>query len=161
LELFFELDILAFLKKKSKHKISVFINGSLNRGEYTEINDRALVGVRSGNKLEDLPDYNIKSGINYGFRNFSTSLQGTFVGQQFSDAANTETPFKGVFGIIPAYTVLDFSAKYKFSEKISLATSVNNLLDRSYFTRRAVAYPGPGIIPALGRTWNFTLITKF
>lgn len=161
LELFFELDILASLKKKSEHKISVFVNGSLNRGEYTEINDRALVGVRSGNKLEDLPDYNIKSGINYGFRNFSTSLQGTFVGQQFSDAANTETPFKGVFGIIPAYTVLDFSAKYKFSEKISLATSVNNLLDRSYFTRRAVAYPGPGIIPALGRTWNFTLITKF
>ena len=161
IELFFELDILSALKKESTHKASIFINGSLNRGEYTQISDRALVGVRSGNKLEDLPDYNIKSGINYGFRKFSTALQATFVGEQFSDAANTEQPFKGVFGIIPAYTVVDLSAKYKFSDKITLATSINNLFDRSYFTRRAVAYPGPGIIPALGRTWNFTLITRF
>jgi Fe(3+) dicitrate transport protein len=160
-EIFFEIDVLAALKKNSQHKVSAFVNGSLNYGVYTKINDRALVGVRTGNKLEDLPDYNIKSGVSYGYRNFSTSLQATFVGEQYSDAANTEDSFKGVFGLIPAYTVFDFSAKYKFSDRIILATSINNLLDRSYFTRRAVAYPGPGIIPALGRTWNFTLITKF
>ncbi len=161
LELFFEIDVFAALKKTSAHKLSVFVNGSINRGVYTQINDRALVGVRSGNKLEDLPDYNIKSGITYGFRKFSTSLQSTFVGKQFSDAANTENAFKGVFGTIPAYSVVDFSAKYDFSAQLSLAASVNNLLDSSYFTRRALAYPGPGIIPALGRTWNITLSTRF
>ena len=161
LEVFFELDILAALKKTSDHKVSTFINGSINRGIYTQINERALVGVRSGNKLEELPDYNIKSGISYGYRKFSTSLQATFVGKQFSDAANTTNAFKGVFGLIPAYTVLDFSARYHFSENMSLSTSINNLLDASYFTRRAPAYPGPGIIPALGRQWNITLSTRF
>ncbi len=161
MELFFEMDLLAALKKSSEHKISAFVNGSINRGVYTEINERALVGVRSGNRLEDLPDYNIKSGINYGYRKFSASFQSTFVGRQFSDAANTENAFKGIFGVIPAYTVMDFSAKYDFSDKLSLSTNINNLLNRFYFTRRATAYPGPGIIPALGRTWNITLSTKF
>lgn len=161
LEVFFELDILAALKKTSDHKLSAFINGSVNRGVYTSINDRALVGVRTNNKLEELPDYNIKSGISYGYRNFTTSLQATFAGEQFSDAANTRDAFKGVFGIIPAYTVLDFSARYDISNTFSLGTSINNLLNASYFTRRAPAYPGPGIIPALGRQWNITLSTRF
>ncbi|MEM6698228.1 MAG: TonB-dependent receptor [Bacteroidota bacterium] len=160
-ELFLELDILATLNKASDHKLSIFINGSVNRGVYTKINDRALVGVRSGNRLEDLPNYNIKSGVTYGYGKFVASLQGTFVGQQFSDAANTTNPFKGVFGIIPAYNVFDLSAKYVFSERITLSSSINNLLNRFYFTRRAPAYPGPGIIPALGRTWNVTLSTRF
>ncbi|MEM1122008.1 MAG: TonB-dependent receptor [Bacteroidota bacterium] len=161
LEVFFEIDILATLKKESNHKLSAFVNGSVNRGVYTDINERALVGVRSDNKLEDLPDYNIKAGISYGYQKFSTSLQGTFVGQQFSDAANTTNPFKGVFGVIPAYTVIDLSAKYDFSERLTLSTSVNNLLNEFYFTRRAPAYPGPGIIPALNRTWNVTLGVRF
>lgn len=159
-ELYLEVDVLKSLKKKSLHKASVFFNGSVNRGIYSEINDRALVGVRAGNKLEDLPQYNIKSGITYGFKKFRTTLQGTFIGQQYSDAANTEDAFKGVFGPIPAYTVFDLSANYKVSEKFSVASSINNLTDNYYFTRRATGYPGPGIIPALGRTWNVTLKLK-
>ncbi|MFT6166595.1 MAG: Fe(3+) dicitrate transport protein [Vicingaceae bacterium] len=159
-ELYFEVDVLKAMKKKSSHKASVFFNGSVNRGVYSEINDRALVGVRAGNKLEDLPQYNIKSGITYGYKKFSGTLQGTFIGQQFSDAANTEDAFKGVFGPIPAYTVFDLSANYKVSEKFSLASSINNLTNNYYFTRRATGYPGPGIIPALGRTWNLTLKLK-
>lgn len=160
LELFLEVDILAALKQKSEHKASFFINGSLNKGEYTSINDRALVGVRTGNQLEDLPEYNIKTGVSYGYHGFSTSIQATFVGDQFSDAANTVDPFQGVFGVIPAYSVIDFSAKYLLSEHFSLSTSVNNVLDNFYFTRRATAYPGPGIIPALGRIWSITLSVK-
>src|SRR5205814_4497889 len=29
---------------------------------------------------------------------------------------------------------------------------VNNLADRKYFTKRTTEYPGPGIIPAMGRS---------
>ncbi|MEM9544606.1 MAG: TonB-dependent receptor [Bacteroidota bacterium] len=159
-ELFFEVDVLKVLKGESKHKFSWFINGSVNRGRYTNINDRALVGVRSGNRLEDLPDYNIKSGLTYGIGKFYSSLQSTWVGKQFSDAANTETAFKGVFGVVPSYHVMDFSMRYDLSEHVKFSFSINNLLDASYFTRRAAAYPGPGIIPALGRIWNFTLSYK-
>ena len=159
-ELYFEVDVLKALQRTSNHKMSVFLNGSVNRGVYSEINDRALVGVREGNQLEDLPQYNIKSGITYGHKKFSTTLQGTFIGKQFPDAANTEGAFRGAFGPIPAYSVFDFSANYKVSRKLSLASSINNLTNNYYFTRRATGYPGPGIIPALGRTWNLTLKLK-
>mgnify|MGYP006134050009 CR=1 FL=1 len=156
-ELYGELNVLKLLKKESKHTISIFVNGSANKGVYTEINNRALVGVRSGNQLEDLPDYNIKTGISYGYKKFKTALQATFVGNQFSDAANTEVAFVGVFGPIPAYSVLDLSANYEISKTVSVAGSINNLLNNSYFTRRATAYPGPGIIPAAVRIGTITL----
>ncbi len=160
LELYLEVDVLKSLKKKSLHKASVFFNGSVNQGIYSEINNRALVGIRAGNKLEDLPQYNIKSGVSYGFKKFSTTVQGTFIGQQYSDAANTEEAFRGVFGPIPAYYVFDLSVNYKVSEKLALVSNINNLTNHYYFTRRATGYPGPGIIPALGRTWNITVKVK-
>jgi len=141
--------------------LSWFINGSINRGQYTDINNRALVGVRSGNRIEELPDYNIKSGLSYGYDKLNMTLQASFIGRQFSDAANTVDPFVGVFGEIPSYTVFDYSAKYTFSDRLSVSASINNLTDVSYFTRRATAYPGPGIIPALGRTWNVTVHATF
>ncbi|MEM7373678.1 MAG: TonB-dependent receptor [Bacteroidota bacterium] len=161
LELFWEVNVLAALNKTSQHKLSAFVNGSVNRGVYTKINERALVGVRSGNRIEELPEYNVKGGLTYGYQKFSASLQATVVGAQFSDAANTERAFIGVFGMIPAYEVVDFSAKYdELLPRISLSASVNNLFNQYYFTRRAPAYPGPGIIPALGRIWNLTLHVK-
>jgi Fe(3+) dicitrate transport protein len=159
-ELYLELDVMDILKKKNDHSLSTFINGSINRGVYTDINDRALVGVRSGNRLEELPNYNVKTGINYGYKSFAAAVQSTWVGSQFSDAANTVVPFEGVWGEIPAYHVMDVSIKYDISDKLHLSASVNNALNNYYFTRRATAYPGPGIIPALGRTWNVTVGVK-
>lgn len=156
-ELYVEVDFIEFMKRESNHSISAFINGSVNRGVYTDINDRALVGVRSGNRLEELPNYNIKSGINYGYHSFALGIQSTWVGSQFSDAANTVQPFQGVWGEIPAYHVMDISARYEINDKVRLSASLNNALNTYYFTRRATAYPGPGIIPALGRTWNLTI----
>lgn len=159
-ELFFEIDLIKALKGDGKNKLSWYINGSVNRGVYTQINERALVGVRTGNRLEELPDYNIKSGITYGIGDYSCSLQSTWVGSQFSDAANTTDGFLGVFGPIPSYHVMDLSMKYNFSKNLHWSFSMNNILDSSFFTRRAAAYPGPGIIPGLGRIWNTTLSFK-
>ncbi|MEQ8907738.1 MAG: TonB-dependent receptor [Vicingaceae bacterium] len=156
-ELFIEADLLQCLKLESEQKLSAFFNGSVNYGVYTSVNERALVGVRSGNKVEDLPDYNLKTGLNYGYKNFKASIQASFLGFQYSDAANTEEPYLGVFGPIPAYRIFDFSGEYKWTENLSLGCSINNFLDADYFTRRATAYPGPGIIPAEPRSFYFTL----
>ena len=38
-----------------------------------------------------------------------------------------------------------------------LQGGVNNLADRHYFTRRTDEYPGPGILPSLGRSIYVTL----
>jgi Fe(3+) dicitrate transport protein len=157
-ELYAELELISLFKENSEHRLSVFYNGSINRGEYTDINDRALVGVREGNRLEDLPNYNVKTGLTYANKRFTASLQGTFVGLQFSDAANTITPFNGVFGPVPSYQVFDFTTSYLFRPAVRFEFSINNFLDESYFTRRALAYPGPGIIPAQPRVFNFNLI---
>ncbi len=165
-ELFFELNVLRALNKISDHTFSLFVNGSLNRGVYTQINDRSASVVRSGKRLEDIPEYNIKTGIAYRYKKFSATLLSTFVGEQFSDARNTRVQITslaettGVVGEIPAYFVFDFSARYQISQTFRLSASINNLLDEAYFTRRATAYPGPGIIPALGRIWNLTLSTR-
>jgi len=61
---------------------------------------------------------------------------------------------------VPGYQVMDISGRYDFSESIRLSFSLNNIWNTAYFTRRAAAYPGPGIIPALGRTWNCTLTLR-
>ena len=41
-----------------------------------------------------------------------------------------------------------------------IETGVNNLLNQSYFTRRATGYPGPGIIPSPLRNYYLTLELK-
>lgn len=170
LELFLEADLLKVFRSESTSRLSFFVNGSFNHGIYTNVDDAGVVGsVQEGNKLEDIPAYNVKSGFAYRKGNFAASIQGSFVGEQFSDARNTTVEIStlsgevegfettGVFGEIPAYHVLDFSTEYRFNDRVKLSSSVNNLLNSMYFTRRATAYPGPGIIPALGRVWNVTL----
>ena len=49
----------------------------------------------------------------------------------------------------------DFSATWKLGRegRYRLSGGVNNVFDARYFTRRAGGYPGPGILPADGRTW--------
>ena len=55
---------------------------------------------------------------------------------------------------------MDLSANYQFTSNIKLEASVNNITDNRYFTRRASGYPGPGIIPSDGRSFNLTLEVK-
>lgn len=157
-EIFAEVDIMKVLARETDHILTCFVNGSINRGVYRDISRRALVGVRAGNTLEDIPRYNVKTGVTYGFADrLAMSLQGSFVGRQYSDAANTEQPFIGVFGPIPSYQVFDLSMRYHVSKRLTIGASINNLLNQSFFTRRALAYPGPGIIPAMPRSWALTL----
>jgi Fe(3+) dicitrate transport protein len=56
---------------------------------------------------------------------------------------------------------MDMSAKYAFKKWFTIEGGINNLLDASYFTRRATAYPGPGILPSDGRNFYITLQYKF
>jgi Fe(3+) dicitrate transport protein len=75
------------------------------------------------------------------------------VGSAYSDANNTETPSaNGQNGLIPAYRVFDLSASLNLKKRYLVRAGVNNLTDERYFTRRAGGYPGPGILPADGRT---------
>ena len=76
--------------------------------------------------------------------------------EHFSDPTNAISAPGSISGIIPSYDVFDLSMSYKF-DLFKIETGINNILDNSYFTRRATGYPGPGIIPAMRRSIYFTV----
>ena len=138
-------------------KITTFLNSAFLNSEYISAEQNGIVG----NEVEFIPKVNIKSGVTYSYNDFSGSFQYTYLSQQYSDATNsTESNLSGVIGLIPNYQILDFSLSYK-KKKYSLEFGINNILDASYFTRRATGYPGPGIIPSPRRNFYVTFEFNF
>ena len=90
----------------------------------------------------------------------STTFTWTYVDGVWHDAKNTMSSTNGANGWIPSYNVLDWSVTCKLPKNFAVKGSVNNMADNAYFTRRAGGYPGPGIIPADGRTMVITLSMK-
>jgi Fe(3+) dicitrate transport protein len=114
----------------------------------------------TGNKVEFVPDLNLKSGLRVGYKNLKGSFQYTYLSTQFSEATNaTDGGVSAVVGSIPAYAIMDVSLSYQL-RKFRVEASVNNLADRMYYTRRATGYPGPGILPSDGRSFYLTLQVK-
>jgi Fe(3+) dicitrate transport protein len=115
-----------------------------------------------GKKVENAPQDIVRAGISFGYKSFLFTTQLSHVGSAFSDANNTlAVSANGNTGIIPAYTVTDITASYKFSKNLNLKAGINNLSDERYFTRRAGGYPGPGALPADGRTFFISVGAKF
>jgi len=113
-----------------------------------------------GNEVELVPSFSLKTGLSLGYKNFRAAYQFGAVGNQFSDATNATFVADATRGVIPSYQIHDLSFSYKY-RWLKVQTGVNNLLDARYFTRRAVAYPGPGIIPAEARNFYLTIGLKF
>ena len=84
------------------------------------------------------------------FGAFSMNAQYSYTASCFSDPGDTKFSEDGLVGIIPSYRVIDISACYKIS-KYEFRLGVNNLTNAKYFTMRTDEYPGPGIIPSIGR----------
>ena len=149
-----------FFPSVEKLKINYFMNLALTNSEYLSSEE---VNVE-GNQVEFIPAVNLKTGMNFGYGNLLGSVQYTYLSNQFTDATNALQDVndnqRGIEGEIPAYDILDFSLSYSF-KKWKLEAGINNLLDVSYFTRRATGYPGPGIIPSEPRTFYTTLQFKF
>jgi len=136
--------------------LNYFVNTSVINSKYTNAITNGIVG----NKVEFVPDVNVKTGIRFGIENFSSSLQYTYLSDQFSDAENSFSgDVSGIIGVIPSYHVLDFSAAYSH-KFIKVEMGINNALNTNYFTRRATGYPGPGIIPSIPRNWYVTIQVK-
>jgi Fe(3+) dicitrate transport protein len=115
-----------------------------------------------GKKVENAPEHILRAGASAGYKQFLLTGQVNYVSETFSDANNTLTPTTNAQnGLIPSYVVTDLTATYKFSEKLNIKSGVNNLFDKNYFTRRAGGYPGPGLLPADGRTFFVSVGAKF
>lgn len=132
-----------------------FLTTSLVNGQLVESNLK-------GNQVENAPRKINRYGATYRFRTFSMTWQLSDIGETFADASNTVTPnAAATTGLIPSYKVQDLSASYTFKKRYTLKAGINNLTDERYFTRRAGGYPGPGLMPADGRTFYTTFGLRF
>jgi Fe(3+) dicitrate transport protein len=157
IETFVEADIWKLMKgNEAKQSLSLFSNVTFLDARYTSSQETAFRNKR----VELVPSAIVKLGATFRRQNFQASYQYTFTGKHFTDATNTEVIVpNAVIGVIPSYYVMDLSLKYGY-KKFIVETGCNNLTNNIYFTRRADAYPGPGIIPASPRTFYVTLGVK-
>jgi len=158
-----DFNLKKIFKMGNSFSANFFINSSFVTSKYTSTNfDNTSNDVRVGNKVEFIPDVNIKTGLQFGYKNFLSNIQYTYLSEQFTDAGNDPggDNLNSIVGVIPSYDVLDISVSYKY-KRFKLEAGVNNVLDNAYFTRRATGYPGPGIIPSANRNFYTTLQVKF
>ena len=156
LEMMLELDWWKILiNKESEFKLSSFFNFSYNNAKYINSDQSAF-----NNKLVELvPPIVLKTGITLGNKKFSMSYQYSYTQEHYSDATNAIYVTNAVIGLIPSYFIMDLSGKL-IIKKCQIEFGINNLNNYSYFTRRAVAYPGPGIIPSAPRNLYLSLQIK-
>ncbi len=140
-----------------------FVDATYGDFEVTTVsNGQVQIRNLEGNRVENAPRKINRFGATYTYDTFSMTWQLSDIGEAFSDASNTVTAnAAATVGLIPAYRVQDLSASWNFWKQHSLKAGVNNLTDARYFTRRAGGYPGPGIMPADGRTFYLTAALKF
>lgn len=156
-ELFAEAGLLQLIGNGFPNtSISVFTNVSWLNATYTNSDESGI----EGNAVEYAPPFQIKSGLEFEQGNFTSTFQYTHTQEHYTDATNAERTSTGIHGTIPSYYVLDLSLAYHY-KAFQVETGINNLTDNSYFTRRATGYPGPGIIPAKGRSFYVTLGAEF
>jgi Fe(3+) dicitrate transport protein len=154
LESYIEADIWKLIKgTSSKTTLAIFSNFSLISAKYTRSKDPSI----DGRRVEFVPNVIFKTGLSFRRKKISASYQFSYTGSQFTDATNATFTTNAIDGGIPSYIIMDLSAEYIFNKRWALSSSINNLANHAYFTRRADSYPGPGIVPADARSVYVTL----
>jgi len=152
-EAYIEFNLLKFLNERSSYGLSVFNSFAYTDAKYTS-------GEFKGHRVEAASKVINRAGVIFNSRFFSSTFQVNYTGDAYGDAANVKVSSNPIAGYIPAYTVLDLSASYRLRH-FGLKAGINNLADKAYFTRRTDEYPGPGIIPAVGRSFYVGFTARF
>lgn len=153
-EAYFEIHPLTLLGGSSIGDLSVFDAFAYTDAKY-------VAGEFEGNRVEYAPEFVNRVGLAYARGALSGTFQVSSVSEQFGDANNTIGGSDANVGLVPAYAVLDLTARARLGRRFSLGGGVNNLADKHYFTKRTDEYPGPGIIPSPGRSVYLTLGADF
>ena len=155
LESYLELNLVKMISPLTKDfGISVFnslayINAKYSNGEFR------------GKSVEYAPKVINRLGLSGRFKNMSATFLTSYTAESYGDAQNSVLPSEdAVSGLIPSYTVMDLSASIKLGH-YNLKAGSNNFSDKRYFTKRTDEYPGPGIIPSIGRSFYFGVGAKF
>ena len=156
LETYLEVNPLKLLVPGTRHRLSVF-------NSLAYVDARYVSGEYVGKRVEYAPKAIERVGLTYSYGSVSITGLYSYTSDSFGEANNVRTPDNDnpLQGLVPAYAVWDLSAAYHFTPRIELKASLNNLTNARYFTRRTDEYPGPGIIPSIGRSGYVTLAARF
>ena len=167
IEALVEFDPISLATKNSKvGYANFFASYSYIDATYTHWNNPAIENdpLKSikNKRVENAPKHIGRYGVTYYLKRLSITYQFNKVSDIYTDAANTEkSNATSTVGKISGYTVMDISISYLLKEKYSIKAGVNNLTDEKYATRRSGGYPGPGLLPANGRTMFISIGGKF
>ncbi|MFY7965050.1 MAG: TonB-dependent receptor family protein [Chitinophagaceae bacterium] len=151
IEAFVEVNALKLFNSTTQNNLLIFASYSYTDARYSGDHKDANT---KGKKVENAPTNILRSGATLDIKSFQFTTQVSYVGEAFSDANNTINPTPNAQnGIIPEYTVVDITTSYKLSKEVTAKAGINNVTNKTYFTRRAGGYPGPGALPADGRTF--------
>lgn len=143
----------AALNYRMTNRITTDVNYTYSKAEFDQ-------GANKGNQLPMAPENKISWGLNYApSKRLKLRLDGRFVDEQFTDAANTvEESADGASGQLPEYDVWNLRADYNFGNVKAFA-GINNLLDEEYRVRRQAFFNG--IIPGQKRSVYAGFKAKF
>ncbi len=127
---------------------------------FAYIDAKYVSGEFKNNSVEFAPAVINRFGISYSIKGFSTTLLISSTSKSFADANNTVRSSDAAIGLIPAYRVMDWSSSLKI-KRYNIKFGINNFADAKYFTKRTDEYPGPGIIPSIGRSFYIGVGAKF
>jgi Fe(3+) dicitrate transport protein len=147
IETYIEFDPLsAFGAPRSLGSLDIF-------NSFAYVDAHYISGELRGNRVELAPRVLERVGLTYGLGPASSTLQVSHTSDSYGDANNSFEPIDDTAaGFVPGYTVLDWSGRLRFASKYTLEVGINNLTDAHYFTKRTGEYPGPGILPGIGRS---------
>lgn len=152
------------LWESDNSRISIFsattyMDAKYTSGELRNGNENIVI---KGNKLETVPSWISRNGLQTAYKKWSMNVQYSYVSASYSDALNTETPTaNGARGRVPSYALWDVNLAYKFNSSFNLRVSLNNLTDKQYFTKRPTGYPGQGVWPSDGRSLTAMATIRF
>jgi Fe(3+) dicitrate transport protein len=148
------------LLEREKFSVQIFTSTALFKSEY--INATVRAGTEnitiSGNEVETVPNVISRNGLNIHIGKFSSTILYSYTGKSFADPLNTVKPSaSGSVGVVPSYGILDFNSTLRILPNLQFRFNLNNVLNKSYFTKRPAFYPGPGVWSSDGRSVNVTV----
>ncbi len=151
-EFYVEADLLRLWRPKLPFSLLAFANVSWLDGRYLE----SANSFAAGKQLEFVAPFILRTGLTFSYKQFKLAYSYAYTAKHYTDATNAAWVPNAVVGEVPSYGVMDLSASYQW-KWITLQAGINNVANATYFTRRATSYPGPGILPADGRSFYVSL----
>ncbi|MDN3549597.1 TonB-dependent receptor family protein [Mucilaginibacter aquaedulcis] len=161
-EAYASVSLLRSFNEHTDWDLRLFNSLAYTHGRYTSgsINQNGSnIGLKN-NHTESTPDWINRTGLTFLSSHITSTIQYSYTSKSFSDANNTVFNPTGATGLVPAYRIADWAFNYNFLKNYRIGANLNNIFNAKYFTRRINMYPGPGILPADGRTFNISLGLK-